>query len=142
MNARGIAVLLMVLFTFAAAVASAFPPRARVYPLWVAIVGAALAVVTWLRAPPSETVTGPALSEVVRYLAWIGGLLVITAIVGLPAASALFAAAFLKYEGKVGIGASVGAAIATGLGLLALGAVLDLRWPAALIDVARLLGLS
>ncbi len=142
MNARAIAVLLTALFTAAAAVSWTFPPRARVYPMWVAIVGAALAALTWLRAPRSETVSGPTLSEIARYLWWIGALLVTTGILGLPTASALFAAAFLKHEGKAGPGASVGAAIATGVGLLVLGAALDLRWPPALIDVTRLLGLS
>jgi len=142
MNARAIAVLLMVLFAVAAAVSSTFPQRARVYPMWVAIVGAALALITWLRAPRSESVSGPALSEVTRYLVWIAGLLVLTGILGLPAASALFAAGFLKQEGNVGPGASAGAGVATGAALLLLGAALDLRWPPALIDVTRLLGLS
>ena len=142
MKARGLSLLLAVVFALAMATSLTFPPRARVYPLWVAVAGGVLALVALIRAQGDEQLEGPAVSEIVRYLAWVAGLLVTAGLLGLPTAAVLFAGAFLRLEARTPLrGALVGAA-ATGVGLLVVGAALSLRWPVAVFDVTRALGLS
>ncbi|NNF27927.1 MAG: hypothetical protein HKN73_11950 [Gemmatimonadetes bacterium] len=142
MNARSLSLLIGGLFLLAAGTALAFPPRARVYPLGVALAGALLSLGAWIRTPRDETVGGPGILDVTPYLAWIVGLLLASALVGLPAAAVLFSGAFLRLEGKSPFRVAALGAVAAGLGLLAVGAALSLRWPVALFDVTRALGLS
>lgn len=142
LNARSLSLLLGGLFLLAAGTALAFPPRAQVYPLGVALAGVLLSLGALVRAPREEAVGGPDILDVTPYLAWIVGLLLASALIGLPAAAILFSGAFLRLEARAPFRASALGAVATGLGLLAVGAALSLRWPVALFDVTRALGLS
>lgn len=141
MNARRLCVLIVVIFVAAGGVAVTFPPRARVYPFWVAVAGLLLSLLALIRAPKDETVDGPRIGEIGRFLGWIVGFLMVAGLVGLPAASVLFAGAFLRLEAKASAGVAAAAAVAAGVGLLAVGAALSLRWPTAVFDVTRALGL-
>lgn len=142
MKPRTVSLALGALFLGAAATSLAFPPRARVYPFWVAVAGTAVCLISWISAEASEQTSGPTLRSISPYLKWVVTLLGIAALVGLPAAAALFVAAFLRREGDVATGRAVTAGLATGGGLVLIGAVLGLRWPWALLDVAATLGLT
>lgn len=142
MSARRISATLFVLFVAAGLASLPFPPRARVYPLWVAVMGTAMVVAAWLRTSRNEVPTGPAFATVAPYLAWVVGYLALAALSGLPAASAVFVAFFLNRLGDVGRARSAVAGIATAGVLILLGSVLGLRWPWALFDLARAVGLT
>ena len=141
MNARRLSGLILGLFIVAGGVALSFPPRARVYPFWVAVAGALLSLVALIRAPKDEAPEGPRMGEILRFILWILGFLAAAALLGLPAGSVLFAGAFLRVEAKASKTVTVLAALAAGVGLLAVGAALSLRWPSAVFDVTRALGL-
>lgn len=142
MSARRISAILFALFVAAGLASLPFPPRARVYPLWVSVLGSIMVVVAWLRTSRSEVPTGPAFRTVAPYLAWVVGYLALAALLGLPAASALFVGVFLNRLGDVGRVGSAVAGVATAGALILLGSVLGLRWPWAIFDVARAVGLT
>lgn len=142
MTARHLSVLIFALFVTAGLTSLPFPPRARVYPLWVAVLGSLIVAVAWIRTPADEMPSGPAFVTIAPYLAWVIGFLMVAALVGLPLASALFVGIFLNRVGEVSRVRSAVAGVAAAGVLILLGAALGLRWPWAIYDVARVLGLT
>jgi hypothetical protein len=146
--------LLALLTVFAAVAAGSvsFPSRARIYPLFVGIVGVLLATgELWLQrrrrvavgdADESEgegLVTG--LRGILPYLAWLAGFLLLAWGVGLVLASGVFTAAFLYREGSVRWLPAALACLGVWGFLLAIGSLFGLHWPTSLIDPFHFLGL-
>ena len=142
MKPRTLTFVLGALFAGAAATSLAFPPRARVYPFWVAVAGVLACVASWISADASEQSSGPAFKSIAPYLTWVIALLGGITLVGLPAAATLFVAIFLHREGEVTKSRALAAGLAAGVGLVLVGSVLGLRWPWALLDVAASLGVT
>jgi len=139
------------LFGVGALVATGFPPRARIYPLFVGVVGVLLASAelflnTRMAGGDDGAVAARSLSAAARqirpYLVWLLGYLILSALIGLILASGVFVALFLRRAG----GTSVRVAAMAFWGVLGFlvvaGAIFGLHWPASIIDPIALLGLS
>jgi hypothetical protein len=156
--------LLVLLAVFSGAVGGSlgFPPRARIYPLFVGGLGVLLSLAglwTLARQEPSGPETaeasgeagrpaeaqaeslGAAFGGIVPYLAWLLAYFVLMRIVGLVLASGIFVALFLRREGHVARGPAVGALVAVCAFLLVVGSLFGLHWPVSVVDPFQLLGL-
>jgi hypothetical protein len=141
---------------WAAVAAGGFPDRARIFPQVVSV--AALLIVAleigrmvWSRRkerrderreetvagePPGRAPTASLLAQVrsgAPYLAWFAAYYASIALLGFPAASALFVFAFLGRVARVPLARAAAGALAVVALLLVLHGVLDVRWPAGLL---------
>lgn len=156
--------LLVLLAVFSGVVGGSlgFPPRARIYPLFVGVLGVLLSLAgLWTLArrqppgPETAEVSGTsghpagsgaqslraAFGSIVPYLAWLLGYFVLMRLVGLVLASGVFVTLFLRREGDVAWAPAIGALVAVCAFLLAVGSLFGLHWPLSVVDPFQLLGL-
>ncbi len=125
-----------VVFAFAVWGVVDVPWRARIFPQTVAVIGLIVTVLAWLsvsRATRPEDATersaedAPAPKEQAvsawPYIVWAGGYLAGIALVGLPVASAVWVALFLRREDKMAWHFAVAAGAVAAVVLVALGSI-------------------
>ena len=163
-------VALLALFGAAALVSLTFPPRARMYPLFVGVLGALLAAselwaarrrsvgkTTGTRSlaggrdaahgasgGPKESGPGGVahgFRGIRPYLAWLAGYLMLIGVTGFVLASGFFVTAFLRREGRVAGSWAVLAGVAVCAFLVFVGQLLGLHWPPSLFDPLQTMGI-
>jgi hypothetical protein len=152
---------LLVVFTAVVGGSLGFPPRARIYPLFVGGLGVLLSLAgLWAmvregpaepgaREMPGGTGHAPgteadslrvAFGRIAPYLVWLLGYFVLIRMIGLVLASGIFVALFLRREGGVAWGPAFGALVAVCAFLVAVGSLFGLHWPLSVADPFRALG--
>lgn len=126
------------LAAIAAITALGYPAKARLYALFAAVASVVLGVAAIYR---TDATTGAAISrsDLVRglgFLVWLAGYYALAALVGLIVASGLFVGLFLIRQVRSSARIAALAGVAVSLALFGLGVGLQLRWPAALLDLA------
>ncbi len=139
-------VVLLLLFGAAGAMALTFPPRARIYPVFVGVLGVLLGLgelAAAARRPETEAAATDAVAfrGVLPYLLWLGAYFAAAAVVGFVLASGAFVFAFLRREGRVAPVPAGLAGTAVVLFLVFVGGMLGLHWPVSLFDPLASLGL-
>lgn len=149
--------LLALLALFGSAVVGSlgFPPRARIYPLFVGGLGVLLGLVALLafaRTTPEEDAgtaelqavesegLAVAFRRIVPYLLWLLALFSLIRLVGLVLASGVFVAVFLRQEGRVGWPAALAGLVGVCGFLAGVGRLFGLHWPVSVIDPLGVLG--
>lgn len=150
--------LVCMLFAFIVYEANSYQELARIFPFYIGLAGVVLALsnlafdVTRIRkrgmvigeeelstAVLSERadpkVARAAFQRVVRYVGWILGLVLLIWIIGILPAAVVFIVLFLKVEAhRSWVLIVIGSAV-TLAGLMLLRSILNIRWPASLIEL-------
>lgn len=154
----GFSLVILCLFAYAGMEALDFSRRARYMPLYISVAGFTLSMLLVLRelwrmrtADGSSTASGVAIEDLASedlfspqeerqrlrttsyYLLWMFGYVALIALVGLPAASALFLGAFLLIEARMKVLATALSVAAMVGGILVLTHLMHLRWPSNLL---------
>jgi hypothetical protein len=146
-------------FTYTAIASRDFPSISGMYPFVISIFGLVLAIVsfgldvrTWRRngdvvgadadnsataalVADGKATVGQAFLRAGRYLLWLLGLAVLTALIGMVAATGVFLVAFLWVEARAKWPLLIGGPVVTVGLLLALADALNLYWPDALFEL-------
>ena len=150
-------VFVLSLFAYAAYQALGFSRLARYMPLYVSVAGIGLTSlllvldsVRLLRAPrppageagalehyheaplPREAETAQ-MKRVALYLGWMLAYIGLIRVIGLPTASAVFLAAFLRFDARMTLGGIALSVTAMVGALLLMRQVMNLRWPSNLM---------
>lgn len=131
--------LIIAVCLVAGVVALGFPNRARIYPVTASVAAIVVAFVS-LRLDRSPHPDAPPFAAAAPYLAALTAYLVAAWLIGLIAASGLFIFLTLGAHARIGWGAALACAVLMDAGLVGLGMWLNLRWPEAVVDLARLAG--
>jgi hypothetical protein len=133
--------LLFLMFSWMAWEAISFKQLARYFPLYIAIGGAILTLIDIFKKiiklrkqrQESKEPLHENLAEVIKYILWFVGYLVVIYVAGLVLATAIFLAAFLLIEAKLSfikIGISVGSVL---IAIMVFDSVMKLYWPRSLL---------